>query len=225
MLTALCSNDALYVSNEIVRDQSRSSRHGRENIEYRMPKRRSIAARSRSLVQVSATIPCAFGEWRNDAASQDINVAVDTCWLGLTCELLLGLRQLANPRSMMSCLTYTREKLIPRSLAIKERRRLSVHRSDLYLCAEADPRSAIAIHSRASRLREGFLPPSDMRSNASKPLSARASSPSLRSGNRTPQTNPGRRSIGHLTCRRRTSMMNEQRLRVVRCPAQYFRSV
>src|SRR5471030_19528 len=107
-----------------------------------MPKRRSIAARSRSLVQLSASIPCAFGEWRNAAATQDVIVAVDTCRLGTTCDLLLGLRQSANPRSMMSCLTYTREKLTPRLLAIKERRRPSVHWSDLYPCAEADSLSA-----------------------------------------------------------------------------------
>src|SRR5471030_2019399 len=139
-----------------------------------MLKRRSIAARSRSLVQQSASIPCAFGEWRNAAATQDINVAVDTWELGPTCELLLGLRRSENPRSMMSCLTYTREKLIPRYLAIKERRRPSVHWSDLYPCTEADPRSVVAIHSRASGLREGFLPPTDMRSSASKPPSARS---------------------------------------------------
>ena len=95
--------------------------------EYRTPKRRSIANLNRSLVHRSASKPLNFGECRRAAAIHDSASEPSTGGVTLGACSRRTVSRSARPRSSVSCLTYTREKLTPNRCSITVLRRPSVH--------------------------------------------------------------------------------------------------
>ena len=81
--------------------------------EYRTPRRFSIAALSRSFVHLSALKPSTLGECRNAAAIHESVAGARTGELEIVGWFRRAVSRSAKPRSIVICLTYTREKSMP----------------------------------------------------------------------------------------------------------------